>query len=91
MFDNARDRLNRAKQFAQKHHTLVACTATGVITYKFTRSATFKTAFKEVSEYVSAMENENGLLLLQNRVMLDFINLKGQGGELQDHVQSMKG
>lgn len=64
MFDSARDRINRARLFAQRHHTLVACTATGIITWKVTRSSTFK----EVSDYVYAIEMQNEHLLLQNRV-----------------------
>lgn len=86
MFDSARDRINRARLFAQRHHTLVACTATGIITWKVTRSSTFK----EVSDYVYAIEMQNEHLLLQNRVMLDFINERNLGEELQNHILSMK-
>lgn len=101
MFDNVRNRIKRAAQFAERHHTLVACTATGIITWKVTRSATFKEAFREVSAYVDAIEKEasdyvyevgreNGRLLLQNRVMLDFINERRLDEDLKEHILSMK-
>lgn len=90
MFDNVRNRIKRAAQFAERHHMLVACTATGIITWKVTRSATFKEAFNEISDYVYAIEQENGHLILQNRVMLDFINERQLGEDLKEHILSMK-
>lgn len=90
MLDNAKRRIRKAKEFAQRHHTLVACAATGVITYKFTRSATFKEAAEEWGPYVYEVGRENGHLLLQNRVFLDFINMKGLGEELEQHIMSMR-
>lgn len=97
MLANAKKQIVRAKEFAQRHHTLVACAATGVITYKFTRGAAFKEASKyvdqiaeEASGFVYEVGRENEHMLLQNRVFLDFINMKGLGEELEQHIMSMR-
>lgn len=94
MFDSIRPELEKAKQFAKNHHTTVACAATAIVSWKMSKSVTtrsFANEIEELTELVYGWGRENGVLMLQNRVMLDFINLNDMGENLKDHILSMKG
>jgi hypothetical protein len=90
VFKKARRRIRKTKEFAQRHHTLVACTATGIITWRISHNVTLNGVYEEAGAYVYEIGRENGHLMLQNRVMLDFINQREMGEELRNHLHSMK-
>lgn len=84
------EKLEKTKQFVKKHQTAVACVATGVITWKFGRRAGYTAAIDGMAPTMDEIVRAEQHLMLQNRVMLDFINLKDLGEELQKHILSMK-
>lgn len=84
------EKLKKTKQFVKKHQTAVTCVATGIITWKFGRRTGYNAAIEGMAPAMYELGRENGHLLLQNRVMLDFINLHEKGEELRAHILSMK-
>lgn len=84
-----KDRIRQARQFVKEHTTMVACGVTAVVVYKYTHDATQARAVKAVADQTWEWGRENGVLTLQNVVMLDFINAKGLGDQLQHHIAAI--
>lgn len=90
MLDKIKEQAQKAKQFAQKHPTLVACVATAVVTHKMTHAADLNRMTESIADEAYEWGRENGVLTLQNAVMLDFINQRQLGGDLQRFIVSLK-
>jgi hypothetical protein len=83
--------IRKAKQFIKENRTLVACACTYIVAAKITHDSVLKTATKNIGPVIDELMRENEVVLLQNTVMLDFINRKELGGELTSHILSMRG
>jgi hypothetical protein len=80
----------KAKQFVQKHQTTVACGATALVTWKLTRDAALKQVMESITPMSYQWGVENGILAIQNTVMLDFIKANGQQDQLREFVREIK-
>jgi hypothetical protein len=82
--------IEKAKQFAQDHPTLVACAATGIVSWKISHDATLKGVLNAVYEQTYTAGYDVGALEVQNSILLDFINSRGLGDEVRQYVLSLK-
>lgn len=83
-------KIDEVKHFVEENSMLVACAASALIASKFTHTVTVRHCTEKVGAYVVESERDRGHLLLQNRVMLDFINQKELGQELKTYILSMR-
>lgn len=82
--------IGKARTFVQKHQTTVACTATALITWKLTKNATLRSVLNETTEMAYKWGNDNGVLEVQNLVLMAFVDEKGLKDEfLKEFIPSL--
>ena len=88
-----RAQIEKAKKFTQEHPTLVACAATGVISWKVSHNRTLKSMGNEIGalyEQTYAAGFDVGALEVQLAVLLDFINSRDLGDEVRLFVSNLQ-
>lgn len=86
MNDRIKAQIEKAKQFAKKHPTLVACTVTGLASWAVSRDITTRAVLKDTAGLMYVAGYDVGTLEQQRNILLDFINEKGLGDELRGFV-----
>jgi hypothetical protein len=90
MYQDIKNGYARVKRFVEEHPTVSACTATAVVSWKMSKRHTLKGFGDDIgklTELVYQWGNENGVLQLQNTVLLDFINENGLGDQVREFIQ----
>jgi len=73
MLESLKPKLRKSKEFANQHKTIIACTATAVVTLTLTRDYYF-TLFGRI---ILDMGNELEVVNLREAVLRDFVAQKG--------------
>lgn len=90
MFEPIRFQFKKAQQFAVENKALVACAVTAIVASKITYDFTCKEWTEKVADFYIKAENDMGVLSLQNRVLLDFVNSKELDDEFLDFINMLK-
>lgn len=85
MFDSVKTRAQRAKEFAEQHQTAVACALTAAVAVVVTRKIDIRVA----SNLLYNAGRENGVLALQNVVLMKFIDSKGLQDEFLQFIPDL--
>lgn len=81
--------LRRTVQFVRRHPILTAGGIGAAVGYKFGYSNAIKNVMEEAAELSYRWGNENGVLAVQNGVMLDFINQQGLADEMRQFLTNL--
>ncbi len=90
MTEDVKIKVEKTKQFIKKYQTLVACAATAIIVRKITYTATLKGAIQGSTDVVYKVGLENGAVMLQRDVLLDFVNENGYDDDVREFIKNMK-
>lgn len=85
-----RTQIEKAKKFTQEHPTLVACVATGAVSWRISHNRTLKEVLDVVYEQTYEAGYEVGATQVQLAVLLDFINTRGLGDEVRQFVSNLQ-
>ncbi len=82
-------RLDQMKTFIKKHQTFVACSVTAVIVHRYTYSRTIEGAILGIADNAYDLGRQNGVLLVQNNVLREFIGTKGLNEEVLHFISHL--
>jgi ribonuclease HII len=92
MIDQIKQKAREAKEFAQKHPTLVSCTATALVVAKFTHDRNVK-AFAEIlyakGYAYGELEAFTEALQLQNTVLIEFVTENALEDDVREFIKTI--
>lgn len=86
MHDQPQNPIRRAAMFVRRHPFLTGAVVGGVVGHKLGYDAAVKNVIDEAAQLSYRWGTENGVLAVQNSVMLDFINKKGLSDEMREFL-----
>lgn len=87
--DKENNMFRRTVQFVKLHPILTAGAVGAAVGYKFGYDNAIKNVLEEAAELSYRWGNENGVLAVQNGVMLDFINQQGLSDEMRQFLTNL--
>lgn len=79
----------KTQQFVKDHPTLTGCAVGIAVGYKFGHRNAIRGVLDLTNELAYHWGRENGILAVQNGVMLDFINQRGMADEMREFLRTL--